>query len=361
MYISKKFLKTVCASLLISVLLVTTGYAEEALSLAEVDVTKAEDVGFQPINLDDIENTDLELLSKSSANVEPMELPDGVEVPPQTRSIQNTDTPVFKVNGNLDEAYDIYLTTLSNEQLVFFQLDSSNSDLIVLICKVSEDGTIDLSTGEGMRANSGYGYLTKSAGTYAIVVISNNDAGGDYTLYWNASNPTGAKYIFEVVSDLSRIVLFYNTNKICSNGTNILSDLKWEYHETKQIANGYTARDMAIKMYTAKAIYKGSFSSSVYSAPNALLVDVGSGSWLYSTTYYVNDSSGVTHKKNYYDPSGLKTPRTFGEGHSDNIGYNFIVIDLDKFQVCEFLSPFNYFYTEEGKRTYSLTNVVQYQ
>ncbi len=45
----------------------------------------------------------------------------------------------------------------------------------------------------------------------------------------------------------------------------------------------------------------------------------------------------------------------------DNIGYNFIVIDLDKFQVCEFLSPFNYFYTEEGKRTYSLTNVVQYQ
>ena len=88
-----------------------------------------------------------------------------------------------------------------------------------------------------------------------------------------------------------------------------------------------------MKMYSAKGIYKGSFSSSAYSAPNALLVDVKTGSWLYSNSFYMNVGGDVTHQINYIDPSGLKTPRTFGEGYADYTDHNFIIIDLDKFQV----------------------------
>lgn len=359
MYLSKKFFRTACAAFMMSALLATTGYAEEVSASEAVEVTEAEDVGFQSLNLEGVENEESEVLGEVSGNIESMELPSEVEVPRQTRDVGSTDAPVFNVNGNLDEAYDIYLTTLPGQQLAFFKLESSNSDLAAIVCEVSADGTIDLSTGAGMMANSGHGYVTKPAGTYAIV-ITGSDAGGDYKLYWNASNPAGAKYILNVKPDLSRIDLFYSNSKVCSNGTNILSDLSWDYHETWQQTGGYTARDMSMKMYSAKGIYKGSFSSSAYSAPNALLVDVKTGSWLYSNSFYMNVGGDVTHQINYIDPSGLKTPRTFGEGYADYTDHNFIIIDLDKFQVCEFLSPFNYFYTEQGGRKFTLNNLVLY-
>ncbi len=359
MYLTKKFLRTACTVLTMAVLLATTGYAEKAFASEAVEVTEAEDVGFQPLNLEDAENEESEVLGEISDNIESMELPSEIEVPRQTRDVGSADAPVFNVNGNLDEAYDIYLTTLSGQQLAFLKLESSNSDLAAIVCEVSAEGNIDLSAGVGMKANAGYGYITKPAGTYAIVVTG-SDAGGDYTLYWNASNPAGAKYILNVKPDLSRVDLFYSNSKVCSNGANILDDLSWEYHETWSQPGGYRARDMIMKLSSAKGIYKGSFSSSAYSAPNALLVDVEIGSWLYSTSYYVNIAGDVTHEMNSIDPSGLKTPRTFGEGYADYTDHNFIIIDLDKFQVCEFLSPFNYFYTEQGGRTFTLNNLVLY-
>ena len=359
MYLAKKFLKTACAAFLMSALLVTTGYAEELPASEAVEATEAEDVGFQPLNLEGVESEESEILGEVSDNIESMELPSEVEVSRQTRDVGSTDAPVFNVNGNLDEAYDIYLTTLPGEQLAFFKLESSNSDLAAIVCEVSAEGNIDLSTGAGMMANSGYGYVTKPAGTYAIV-ITGSDAGGDYKLYWNASNSAGAKYILNVKPDLSRIDLFYSNSKVCSNGTNILSDLSWEYHETWHQTGGFTSRDMSMTMFSAKGIYKGSFSSSAYSAPNSLLVDVKIGSWLYSTSFYVNVEGNVAHEINYFDPSGLKTPRTFGEGYADYTDHNFIIIDLDTFQVCEFLSPFNYFYTEQGGRKFTLDNLVLY-
>ncbi|WP_318062666.1 hypothetical protein [Clostridium boliviensis] len=159
------------------------------------------------------------------------------------------------------------------------------------------------------------------------------------------------------------MVLYYSNSKILSNGTNIIDGLKWEDHETWYLPLGYSARDMSMSVASnngVRGVYLGSFSSSApYSAPNALLIDVNRGSWLYSNSYYRNDTGDVTHVIDYYDLSGLKTPRTFGEGYADfSYGPNYIVIDLDTFQVCDFLSPFNYHYTPEGGRTYSLTNLI---
>ena len=94
-------------------------------------------------------------------------------------------------------------------------------------------------------ANSGHGYVTKSAGTYAIV-ITGSDAGGDYKLYWNASNPAGAKYILNVKPDLSRIDLFYSNSKVCSNGTNILmmAANRWLYGKGHEHENVFSKRHL---------------------------------------------------------------------------------------------------------------------
>lgn len=365
MNLKKKIIKLLGVSLLISALSATTGYAEGASDIwAEngeeiIQATEAEDVGFRSLNLNSIENDEAETLADTSSNIEAMSVPYDVEMPLQTRDMGSTDAPVFHVNGNLDEAYDIYVTSLSDQQLIFMQLDSSNSDLKAIICEVSADGNVDLNTGVGIKANTGYGFVTKPAGMYAIVIFG-SEAGGDYTLYWNASNPAGAKYVINMTPDLSRVDLFYSNSQVCSNGVNILSGLSWDYHETWHQPNGYTARDMSITMHSAKGIYRGSFSSSEYSAPNALLVDVGIASWSYSTSFYVNVGGDVTHQINSIDPSGLDTPRTFGEGYADYTDHNYIIIDLDQFQVCEFLSPFNYFYTEQGGRTFSLTNLEKF-
>lgn len=115
MYLSKKFFRTACAAFMMSALLATTGYAEEVSASEAVEVTEAEDVGFQSLNLEGVENEESEILGEVSDNIESMELPSEVEVPRQTRDVGSTDAPVFNVNGNLDEAYDIYLTTLPGQ------------------------------------------------------------------------------------------------------------------------------------------------------------------------------------------------------------------------------------------------------
>ena len=62
----------------------------------------------------------------------------------------------------------------------------------------------------------------------------------------------------------------------------------------------------------------------------------------------------------YTDPSGLHTPRTLGDAATDyDWGSHYVVIDLNTFQVVDFLSPFNYHYTQTGGRTYSLSNITQ--
>ena len=154
-------------------------------------------------------------------------------------------------------------------------------------------------------------------------------------------------------------MLYYDNSQVLANGNNILTKLTWEEHETWYTSLGYSARDMSMTMFEARGVYLGSFSSSApYSAPNALLVDVQRGSWLYTNSYYTNNLGNVTHVINWYDPSGMETPRTFGEGPLDfSYGNNYIVINLDTFEVCEFLSPFNYHYTKDGGRTFSLTNL----
>lgn len=162
------------------------------------------------------------------------------------------------------------------------------------------NGSLGSSTGWGVTANSGASYINVPAGQYAILIGSASGAEvGNYKLMWNCSNPSGASAILNYTDDLSRVVLYYSNSKIMSNGTNIIEGLKWEDHETWYLPLGYSARDMSISVASnngVKGVYLGSFSSSApYSAPNALLIDVNRGSWLYSNSYYKNDTGNVTH------------------------------------------------------------------
>ncbi|MBE0337294.1 hypothetical protein [Paenibacillus sp. 23TSA30-6] len=268
--------------------------------------------------------------------------------------------PVFVGDGTLSESFDSYGVSLTAKQLSFLKLDSSNSNLLAILYNVNANGSLGSSTGWGVKANGSHSYINIPAGKYAIVIGSaTGEERGNYKLMWNASNPSGASSIINCTADLSRVVLYYNLSTIRSNGDNILTGLKWENSETWYTPNGYSARDMSMSVAEVKGVYLGSFSSSVpYSAPNALLIDISKGSWLYMNSYYRNVEGDVTHIMDYFDLSGLKTPRTFGTEHTDfSYGPNYIVINLDTFQVCEFLSPFNYHYTSDGGRTYSLTKL----
>ncbi|OMF70059.1 hypothetical protein BK143_18535 [Paenibacillus peoriae] len=268
--------------------------------------------------------------------------------------------PVFVGDGTLSDSFDSYAVSLTAKQLSFLKLDSSNPNLLAILYNVNANGSLGSSTGWGVKANGGQAYINIPAGKYAIVIGSaTGEEKGSYKLMWNASNPSGASAIINCTADLSRVVLYYDLSTIRSNGDNILTGLNWENHETWYTPNGYSARDMSISVAEVKGVYLGSFSSSApYSAPNALLIEINKGSWLYSNSYYRNVKGDVTHIMDYTDPSGLQTPRTFGTGEADfSYGPNYIVINLDTFQVCEFLSPFNYFYTSDGGRTYSLTKL----
>ncbi|MDR2024184.1 MAG: hypothetical protein LBQ71_13310 [Hungatella sp.] len=260
------------------------------------------------------------------------------------------------------DSYDIYVVNLTAKQLAFLKLDSSNSNLMAVLYTVN-NGMLGSSTNWGITANSGESFINVPAGQYALVIGSaSGTETGTYKLMWNCSNPSGATSIINYTNDLSRVVLYYNNSTILSNGTNIINGLKWEEHETWYLPLGYSARDMSMTVASTngvRSVYLGSFSSSApYSAPNALLIDVNRGTWSYFNSYYANDTGDVTHIMDWYDISGLKTPRTFGDEYADfSYGPNYIVINLDTFEICEFLSPFNYHYTTSGGRTFSLTNL----
>lgn len=278
-----------------------------------------------------------------------------------TNSIWQINDPVFLGDGNLTSSYDLYLVNTSSEATAFLKLASSSSELIAVLYKVDAQGNLT-NTGFGAYANDSDNFGVLAAGNYAIAITSfSGNATGTYTLMWNCSNPSGASSIIGRTSDLSRVVLFYSNNIIRSNGNDLMTDLKWEEHETWYLPLGYSARDMVIDSITSSGTYLGSFTSSKpYTANNALFIEVSRGSYLYSNSYYRNDEGEVVHVIDYTDPSGLKTPRWLGEAATDfNWGSHYIVIDLDTFQVVEFLSPFNYHYTKDGGRTYTLSNITQ--
>lgn len=267
--------------------------------------------------------------------------------------------PVFVGNGNLTTSNDLYVVQNTSSSTVFLKLASSNSNLLAVLYKVNADGSLT-STGFGVYANGSDNYGVLGAGTYAIVIgSSDGNARGTYTLMWNRSNPSGANSIIDKTSDLSRVVLFYNNSKILSNGDNIMTDLKWSESETWSLPNGYRARDMKIDSITSSGTYLGGFSSSApYSTNRALFIEVSRGSYLYFNSYYQNIVGDVTHIMDWFDPSGLKTPRWLGDAATDfDWGSHYIVIDLNTFNVIEFLSPFNFHYTQQGGRTYTLTNI----
>lgn len=216
--------------------------------------------------------------------------------------------PIFVGNGTLTDSFDIYVVTLTSKQLSFLELNSTNSNLMAVLYYV-DNGMLGDSTGWGVYANGGENYINIPDGQYAIVIGSSTGTEkGDYQLMWNCSNPSGTKSIVDTTDDLSRVVLYYDNNTILSNGQNILKDLKWEEHETWYMRLGYSARDMSMDLIEARGIYLGSFSSNApYSTPNALLVDVQRGTWLYINSYYSNDTRDVTPIINWYDPSGMKT------------------------------------------------------
>ena len=361
----KKISSLLCALALMVSCFSVSAYAAENNPMPEVEATEAQDVGMQSLTMDEAEVmpsqkfNDLENLSNTNR------LTDSLSGVPESalnaRENWAINDPVFVGNGTLTDSFDIYLVTLTSKQLSFLKLNSANSNLMAVLYYV-DNGMLGDSTGWGVYANGGENYINIPAGQYAIVIGSSTGTEkGDYQLMWNCSNPSGATSIVDATDDLSRVVLYYDNSTILSNGQNILTDLKWEEHETWYMPLGYSARDMSMDLIEAKGVYLGSFSSSApYSAPNALLVEINRGTWLYTNSYYSNDTGDVTHIINWYDPSGMKTPRTFGEGLYDfSYGPSYIVIDLDTFQVCEFLSAFNYHYTQDGGRTFTLTNLRQ--
>ena len=362
----KKFSSFLCTLALVVTCFSANAFAAETNSIPEIEATEAQDIGIQSLAVEEVdvispqEFSDLENLSQMEQLTSSLvDIPDNAL---KTRENWAINKPVFVGEGTLTDSIDIYVVTLTSKQLSFLKLNSSNSNLMAVLYYVEDGMILGESTGWGVYANGGENYINIPAGQYAIVVGSSTGAErGDYQSMWNCSNPSGATGIVDTTDDLSRVVLYYNNSTILSNGLNILEDLKWEEHETWYMPLGYSARDMSMTLIDAKGIYLGSFSSSApYSAPNALLVDVQRGTWTYANSYYQNNVGDVTHVINWYDPSGMKTPRTFGEGPDDfSYGPNYIVINLDTFEVCEFLSPFNYHYTENGGRTFTLTNLRQ--
>jgi len=335
-----------------------------ATIIPEVEATEAQGVNMQKLSIESYS----ELPAQEFLDLEDLEQSKTVFSGIQNKAFSSRGAwaiqdSVFVGNGNLTDSYDFYVVNLTAKQLAFLKLDSSNPNLLAVLYTIN-NGSLGSSTGWGVTANSGASFINVPAGQYAILIGSASGAEvGNYKLMWNCSNPSGASAILNYTDDLSRVVLYYSNSQIMSNGTNIIDGLKWEDHETWYLPLGYSARDMSISVASnngVKGVYLGSFSSSApYSAPNALLIDVNRGSWLYSNSYYKNDTGNVTHVIDYFDLSGLKTPRTFGDGYADfSYGPNYIIIDLDTFQVCDFLSPFNYHYTTEGGRSYSLTNLM---
>lgn len=279
------------------------------------------------------------------------------------RDIWAINDPVFVGNGTLDEQFDLYVVTLNQKQLSFLKLNSSNPNLMAILYEVKPDGTLGGSYNWGAVANGGAAYINIPAGRYAIVIGSGTGTErGTYNLMWNCSTPEGAKSIIYTRQDLSMVYVYVNNGTVYANGVNIIKGLEWEEHETWYMPSGYSGRDMEMTVFGVSGIYKGNFSSSLpYSAPNALLVNVSRGSWLYHNSYYSNVEGDTVHVQDYFDLSGLKTPRTFGEGaHDFSYGPNYIVINMDTNEVCEFLSPFNIHFTPDGGRTYSLTSLVSY-
>lgn len=212
------------------------------------------------------------------------------------RNVWRISESVFVSDETLDEVYDIWVVTLNDTMLSFLKLASSNPNLMAVLYYIDANGNLGNSSGWGVNANGSASPANIPPGQYAIVIGSTSGTEtGTYTLMWNCSNPSkNAKRLLACSDDLTRIMVYYNdtenkTETILTSGEDILTNLTWQESETWVTSLGYSARDMVMKLTSAKGIYLGSLSTSEpYSVPNALFIEVNRGTWRYCNSYYEN-------------------------------------------------------------------------
>ena len=249
----KRFLNVFLISALLCMSIATNVFASQNNdSIPTVEATGGQEVVMEEIGLQQIisENS----VESSTHEIKKLDnISDGIEVEVSPNALNRRDAwaigdPVFVGNGNLDEAYDIYVVTLDANQTAFLKMESENNNLMAILYYVN-NGALGSSTGWGVYSNGGASVAEVPAGQYAIVIGSSTGTEtGDYKLMWNCSSPSGADRILSITDDLSRVVVSYDMNTICSNGENILDRLKWEESVTWSMPLGYSARDMSIQL-----------------------------------------------------------------------------------------------------------------
>ena len=190
---------------------------------------------------------------------------------------------------------------------------------------------------------------------YAIVFLTLDGSASDYTGSANIMSPTGGRVLYSD-STLANVTVGIN-NTVYTNGNNILAgaDLSWEreftfYHGSA--GGAYDHYEQQMSVYSIGTMYHGTYSSTKYNVPNALIIEIDSCYERYFESHYNNVLGQVTRWTSQVDPNGTLTPATlYG---LDHCGY--LVIDLTTNSIVDWANTVhNYWYTRSGEKVITLS------
>jgi len=278
---------------------------------------------------------------------------------------------VYPGNITTTNPVDFYFFDGTANFIPVIRVNSSNSNMLMHF------GTVNWNTGTfssllTVNPASGaqiYNQPLNPNLQYALAVTTANGTTGTYTIMANFLNPARSNgelmfpQLLHASANLNSVTINYGWNPnipgiqqiVRSNGLYILHNgLYWEDNYFFNFGHGYTGRDQRLSDFQARNVYIGSFTNNQHHIPHALIIEIEDWTlWSYFYSHH-NFDTGL-RIWDQRDLTGQWTPRRLTLSDIALYGPHYVIIDLAKMEVAEFVSPLNYNFSFGSSTWGSLT------
>lgn len=276
---------------------------------------------------------------------------DNYLITPQSNYLVHDDRFIFNSSLTENDPDDMFFFQVESDRTIITDLISDNSEYLVQLYMVDWENGVAYETNLKEKANNRIVYNKLPEGDWALRITSTKQIGDDYTIKMNASNPSGASFIYAATPSIQHILLGYPNNDIFANGNFILntekvnSHLNWEREFYFGWDGNYNRRKHSISHVHYSSISTPvSYQSSYASSDNAVLIYLKQETlFTYFESYFRSDPP-TQYEQSFIDTIGKKTPRRLDEDDLMNWGDHILIYDLDNQETIDFFSILNYYY-----------------
>lgn len=241
-----------------------------------------------------------------------------------TPTTYDESVPYFDDTASLTDAssQDYYTFETTSDTFGVIGLTSTNTNYYAALFEYDASEGTYVDTGVAIQAttsNVPTGIYDIPAGQYLVAVFSAGSVGDTYTLGFNATNPINPTSIYN--ADYMAMVFGYSNGAVYANGFSLTVNqmesgtvLDWTDNETADAGdelNTIYNHLTQVSTLAPTTFVHVSYSSTIGSSNNALLIPLGSSTSFYSNQVFMINGTIIYDSND--DNFGYETPETLAK------------------------------------------------